>query len=206
MTKEEQERLADEYMEKHYSPTKENALRDMRLSQELYLTKNGKFYSMVANEYRDILIEYGMLCKEEEIDRWISVCTDLINSISSMSDMDWLYDAWLIESVAKLMFALDGDVDWRRVKEIVSDQGHTVRTMSEVSQMLLDFSPKGVEFVEHIVKPRSVFNDMRGLKAAYNSEVGKRKRIEKRQKKEFGTALVKVLVKRGNDLSCKGEV
>lgn len=205
MTKEEQERLADEYIEKHYSPTKENALRDMRLSQELHLTKNGKFYSMVANEYRDVIAEYGMYCKEEELERWLAMSQSLIDSISSMKDVDWLYDAWVVEATAKLMVALDGEVDWDRVSEIVSDQGHTVGTMSEVSQMLLDFSPMGVEFVEHMVKPRSIFNDMKGLKAAYNSERGRRIRQEKKQRKEMGGRLVNVLVKRENSLHSQGE-
>ena len=51
MTKEERERKAQEYVDKITAPTKENALSSMRLSQALFLTKNGKFYSMTSDDY-----------------------------------------------------------------------------------------------------------------------------------------------------------
>lgn len=201
LTREEQDRLADEYMEKHFSATKENALRDMRLSMNLYLTKDGKFYSMVANEYRDMLMEYAIYCKEEDFDRWCSMCQELIDSIKNMKDMDWLYDAWVVEATAKLMKVMDGEIDWERVSEVVSDQGHTCGTMSEVAQMLIAYSPNGLLFVDHIIKPRSIYKDMKGLRNAYGTEVNRRMRQDKKEKKALGVRLVKCLGTRVNDLN-----
>ena len=48
------------------APTAENALEDMKISQALYLTKDGKFYSTIANEYKAILQSYSVYCKEEK--------------------------------------------------------------------------------------------------------------------------------------------
>lgn len=201
LTKEEQDRLADEYIAKHYSVNKENALRDMRLSMELYLTKNGRFYSTLANQYRDMLSEYAIYCKEEEFERWQDMCQDLIDSIKGMSDTDWLYEAWLVEATAKLMKAMDVEIDWNRVEEIVSDQGHTGGTISEVAQMLIAYSPNGLLFVDQIIKPRSIYKEMKGLRNAYGTEVNRRMRQEMKEKKALGIRLVKCLGTRVNDLN-----
>ena len=182
-----------------------NALNDMRIAIGLGVTRNGEFYSSVANKYRDMLIEYGMYCKDDEVDRWIGCCQYLIDSISHCEDTEWLYDAWIMEATAKLLYALDGEIDWDRVHDIVREQGHTCGTISEVSQLLLDFSPCGVEFVEHEIKPRAIFSEMKGLKSAYNTEVGNRKRKEKRERKELGSRLVKVLNDRVISLEKCGE-
>lgn len=201
LTREEQDRLADEYIEKHFSVTKENALRDMRLSMDLHLTKNGKFYSIVANQYRDMLSEYAIYCKEEDFERWQDMCQELIDSIISSSDADWLYDAWIVEATAKLMITMDGEIDWNRVKEVVSEQGHTAGTVSEVAQMLIAYSPNGLLFVDHIIKPRSIYKEMKGLRNAYGTEVNRRMRQEMKEKKQLGTRLVKCLGVRVTNLN-----
>lgn len=204
MTKEERERKAQEYVDKMFAVNKDSALRDMRMSQMLFLTKNGKFTSSIADQYRDKLIEYGVYCKEEEIDRWIDMCQHLIDSIPKCSDAEWLYDAWTIEAAAELMQAMDGDaIDWDHIREMVNNQGHTGGTMSEVSQLLIAYSPMGMAFVDEIV-PRSSLNNLTSLKNAYNTEKGRLLRQEKRERKELGGRLVKVLSDRENYLRSQG--
>ena len=189
--------------ETFYEVTKENAYRDMCLAINLSLTKDGKFYSIIANKYRDKLMEYAIYCKSEEVERFCSMCQSLIDSIKDSKDLEWFYEAWVVESTAKLMYALDGDVNWDKVREIVSDQGHTCNTMSDVAQMLIAYSPKGLLFVDEIVKPRSIYKEMRGLKNAYATEVNRRMRQEKRERKELGKRLVICLNNRVNNLSKK---
>ena len=202
MTKEEIELKADEYVRNITEVNKENALYDMRISMDLCLTKNGKFYSMIANQYRDMMCEYGIYCKDDEaLDKWAKLCQELIDSISSSSDVEFLYNAWMVEAAAKLMHAMsEENIDWNRVREIISDQGHTGGTMSQVSQMLLEYSPHGVEFVERFVKPRSIFNSMTNLRKAYNKEKRKLRKKEKEERSELGSRLVKVLVMREKQL------
>lgn len=206
MTREEKERKAQEYVDRITAVNMGNALHDMRMSQVLFLTKNGKFTSSIADQYRDKLIEYGIYCKEEEIDRWIDMCQRLIDSIPKCSDAEWLYDAWTIEAAAELMQVMDGEtIDWDKVGNMVFDQGHTVGTMSEVSQLLIAYSPNGMAFVDEFIKPRSIFNSMTSLKNAYNTERGRLLRKEKKERKEFGGRLVKILSDREICLRNQGD-
>lgn len=206
MTVEERERRAEEYFQRITEVNKENALMDMRTSISLFLTKNGKYESMLANQYRDMMMEYGTYCKNDEaLDKWFMLCQKLIDSISDSSDAEFLYNAWMVEAAAKLMYAMsDENLDWDRVREIISDQGHTGGTMSQVSQMLLEYSPRGIEFVERFVKPRSIFNSMTNLKKAYNKEKRRVKKKEKEAKKELGSRLIKVLSTREYNLRSEG--
>lgn len=193
MTKEERERKAQEYVDKMLAVNKENALRDMRTSIDLFLTKDGKFYSTLANEYRDKIAEYGIYCREEELGRWLSMTQYLIDSIKNMTDNEWLYDAWTIEATCRLMEAMDENIDWDEIHKIVEEQGHTGGSISEVAQLLLAYSPHGIAFVDHIIKPRTIYNGMTNLKNAYNSEKGRLARQEIKQKKALGARLIKCL-------------
>lgn len=201
LTREEQDRLEDEYIARMEAVTKENALYDMRTMIALHCTKNGNFVSRKANEYRDMLAEYAIYCKEEDFERWQDMCQNLIDSIKDMSDISWLYEAWIVEATAKLMSAMDGEIDWNRVKEIVGEQVHTCGTMSEVAQMLIAYSPNGLSFVDHMIKPRAIYSEMTGLKNAYGTEVNRRMRKEKKDKKQLAMRLVKCLNNRTLNLT-----
>lgn len=202
MSDTEKERRVQEYVDKITAVNMDNALRDMRLSQALFLTQNGKVTSSIANQYRDKLIEYGIYCKEEELDRWIGTCQYLIDCISECSDEEWLYNAWTIEATGELMEAMDGEnIDWDRVSEIISEQGHTAGTISEVGQLLIAYSPNGISFVDKFIKPRSIFNSMKALKTAYTTEKGRLARKEKKERKLLNSRLIKVLCDRVNSLN-----
>lgn len=193
LTKEEKDRSADEYFARIDAITKENVLREMRLMMVLHCTKGGKFVSSKANEYRDMLAEYAIYCKEEDFLRWQDMCQYLIDSIPRMVDEEWLYEAWTVEATARLMKAMDGEFDWNSIEEIVHEQGHTGGTISEVAQLLIAYSPNGLSFVDHIAKPSATYSGMKCLNNAYNTEVNRRMRCERREKKQLGARLVKCL-------------
>lgn len=189
MTKEERERKAQEYVDRITASTKENALRSMRLSQEMFLTKNGKFYSMTSDEYVKKLQEYGIYCKEEELDNWFNRVQALVDAIPRMSDDGWLYEAGIFDSTVEMMELLSNGGSWDEVRELISKQGHTGMTMSSMAQNLLEFSPYGIQFVDVIVKPRSVYEGMTYLKKAYEEESMR----EDAKKKELSKRFIKVL-------------
>lgn len=197
MTKEERERKAQEYVDKITAPTKENALSSMRLSQALFLTKNGKFYSMTSDDYIRKLQDYGVYCKEEEIDNWCFRVQALVDAIPEMSDDGWLYEAWIFDSTVEMMELLSNGGSWDAVRELISRQGHTGMTMSSMAQNLLEFSPYGIDFVDNIVKPRMSYEGMTYLKEAYKKESEK---VEEK-KKELGKRLIKTLNKRMIELN-----
>ena len=197
MTKEERERKAQEYVDKITAPTKENALRSMRLSQDLFLTKNGKFYSMTSDDYIKKLQEYGIYCKEEELDNWFNRVQALVDAIPEMSDAGWLYEAGIFDATVEMMELLSNGGSWDEVRELISKQGHTVMTMSSVAQNLLEFSPYGIQFVDVIVKPRSVYEGMTYLKKAYEEETKR----ETAKKQELSKRFIKVLNTRITNLN-----
>lgn len=189
MTKEEKKKEALEFVRQMREPTKENALKDMRASQALFLTKNGKFYSSVTEEYLQKMQEYGIYCKVEEQENWCRRLQSLVDCMPNMSDDEWLNEAWIFESSATLMEKMNGEFSWDEVRDVISEQGHTGMTMSLMSQTILEFSPYGISFVDHIVKPRGGFNAMTYLKRAYNMA----KKKEQKTKEELGSRLVKSL-------------
>lgn len=197
MTKEERERKAQEYVDKITAPTKENALRSMRLSQDLFLTKNGKFYSMTSDDYIKKLQEYGIYCKEEELDNWFNRVQALVDAIPGMSDAGWLYEAGIFDATVEMMELLSNGGSWDEVRELISKQGHTVMTMSSMAQNLLEFSPYGIQFVDVIVKPRSVYDGMTYLKKAYEEETKR----ETMKKQELSKRFIKVLNTRITNLN-----
>ncbi|MBQ2909540.1 MAG: hypothetical protein IJE53_01900 [Bacilli bacterium] len=197
MTKEERERKAQEYVDKITAPTKENALRSMRLSQDLFLTKNGKFYSMTSDNYIKKLQEYGIYCKEEELDNWFNRVQALVDAIPGMSDAGWLYEAGIFDATVEMMELLSNGGSWDEVRELISKQGHTIMTMSSMAQNLLEFSPYGIQFVDVIVKPRSVYEGMTYLKKAYEEETKR----ETMKKQELSKRFIKVLNTRITNLN-----
>lgn len=197
MTKEERERKAQEYVDRITAPTKENALRSMRLSQDLFLTKNGKFYSMTSDNYIKKLQEYGIYCKEEELDNWFNRVQALVDAIPGMSDAGWLYEAGIFDATVEMMELLSNGGSWDEVRELISKQGHTIMTMSSMAQNLLEFSPYGIQFVDVIVKPRSVYEGMTYLKKAYEEETKR----ETMKKQELSKRFIKVLNTRITNLN-----
>ena len=73
--------------------------------------------------------------------------------------------------------------------------------MSEVTQMLIAYSPNGLSFVDHMIKPRAIYSEMTGLKNAYGAEVNRRLRKEKKDKKQLAMRLVKCLNNRTLNLT-----
>lgn len=197
MTKEESKRKAEEYVQKITAPTKENALNSMRIAQGLFLTKNGKFYSMTSDEYIRKLQEYKKYCKDEEQENWCIRTQALVDAIPSMSDSEWLYEAGIFDATVELMEKMASDFTWDEVREIISRQGHTGMTMSCMAQKLLEFSPQGISFVENIIKPRSIYSGMTYLQEAYEYEKSK----ENEKKQELGKRLIKTLYKRIDNLN-----
>lgn len=197
MTKEERKRKAQEYVDKITAPTKENALNSMRLSQALFLTKNGKFYSMTSDDYIRRLQEYGIYCKEEELDNWFNKVQSLVDAIPYMSDNEWLYEAGMFEATCEMMKLLDSSPSLDDIKDLVSRQGHTGMTMSCLGQSLLEFSPYGIYFVDNIIKPRSVYSGMTYLQEAYEKTI----ELENEKKKELCKRFIKTINTRINNLN-----
>ena len=169
---------------KEFSELRNNALvsRKRAIAQDFKV--RGEYYSPSADKYLKKLQEYGVYCKEEKQEDWFRVTKGLVNNIGFTSDFDWGYEAFIFENTAKMMEVLYSDVEWTDFSNVSSK--YTRDLMESVSELLLEFSPKGVEFVENVVINN--YDDcanMKGVQRMYD-ELSK-------EKKESSKQLVKVV-------------
>ena len=134
---------------KEFSTLRSNALvsRKRAIAQDFKV--RGEYYSPSADKYLKKLQEYGIYCIAEKQKDWLKVTMGLINNIGFTSDVDWRYEAFLFENTAKMMEVLHSDVEWTDFSNISSQ--YTRDLMESMSELLLEFSPRGVEFVEKVV-------------------------------------------------------
>ena len=134
---------------KEFSTLRNDALisRKRAIAQDFKV--RGKYYSPSADKYLKKIQEYGIYCKEEKQEDWLRVTTGLINNIGVTSDFDWQYESFVFENTAKMMEFIHGDVDWDCFNNASSR--FTATLIEDMSELLLEFSPKGVEFVRNVV-------------------------------------------------------
>jgi len=146
MTKQESE----DFVKKMFEPTIDNAIRNMRISKLLFLTKDNKFYSSIANEYMKDKEKFLPFIIEEKKKEFISKYTQVFQEVGVVDDTEiaWRLLNW--EHSGYVMMLLKADTDWNAVDELLHLQGHTGGTMSCLTSKVLYFSPYGLDFIEHI--------------------------------------------------------
>ena len=184
---------AQEIFAKMNEPTAENALRDMKMSQALYLTKDGKFYSYIANEYKAILQSCRVYCKAEKQESWNKLMESLIDAIGATEDSVWLMYAWEYECAAKIIEKLALGASYEELEEIVRSQGHTGATISSVCQTVLEYSDKSIDFIDNVVIKIGSIKNLENLNKAYRAEKRLVRKKEDTKKKELYQRLVNVL-------------
>ena len=146
MTKQESE----DFVKKMFEPTIDNAIRDMRMSKLLFLTKDNKFYSSIANEYMRDKEKFLPFIIGEKQKEFISKYTQIFQEVGVVDDTEiaWRLLNW--EHSGDVMMLLNADTDWNAVNELLHLQGHSGRTMNCLASKVLYFSPYGLNFIEHI--------------------------------------------------------
>ena len=66
----EKSKTNEEIIQELFEINAENAIRDMKMSKLLFLTKDGKFYSHIADEYIKKMDKYSVYCKEDKKENW----------------------------------------------------------------------------------------------------------------------------------------
>lgn len=185
--------------------TSANAELDFEFSVWGRVVKDGRFFSPVADAYRDRLSEFGIYCKEEEAKNWITSCRSLVNSMQEMviqnektlfpPKFDWSYETLVFEKTAQYMEILAGEVNWDEVCNDMRKYKYFGNGpfIEDVSEMLLVYSPRGVDFVDNAVKVVFEFDKMTKIQDAYTLEKKRVHAKEAKKKKELGTRLVKCL-------------
>lgn len=135
---------------KEFSVLRSEALvsRKRAIAQDFKV--RGEYYSPAADRYLKRLQSYGIYCKEEKKDDWLKVIRGLINNIGLTKDYDWTYEAFLFETTCTMMEAIHGEVDWADFKDIGNKC--TVGLVEDMTELLLEFSPNGIDFVDNVVR------------------------------------------------------
>ena len=163
MTKQESEDLIQKLLE----PTIENVIRDMKISKLIFLTKDNKFYSSIANEYMRDKEKFLPFIIKEKQKEFIAKYAQVFQGVGIVDDSDiaWSLQSW--EHSGNVMMLLNANTDWNAVDDLLHLQGHSGGTMNCLASKVLYFSPYGLDFIEHIwgVEERDEF-----LKGIYNQK------------------------------------
>lgn len=79
------------------------------------------------------------------------VSSGLVNNISPTNERDWLWESYLFESTCEMMKSIHSDVDWDEISFKTSRFASSF--VEPMTELLLEFSPNGIEFVDRVVKP-----------------------------------------------------
>ena len=164
----------EELVQELFEVNSENAVRSMKMSKLLFLTKNGKFYSMISDEYIEKMSKYAVYCKEEEKDNWTQTIKELIYHAGEVSDDYILCELRSKEYAGSIMEKLANGETMDNIQQIVADQGHTGFTISLLGQNMINYSPYGLDFAEQVIGTYAT-NSKTELCKVYKKELKKRK-------------------------------
>ncbi len=138
--------------------TRKEALSDMWGSKALFITKDGRYYSYDAADYvKQMHDKYAGYCKEEMRDSWDKEIYKIILCVPDAAIYDdfasFDHYLYLYECAGEIMKHIANGESWEDIKNnVISKQGYTNCdcTFEFVGQILLKYSPFGIEFVENV--------------------------------------------------------
>ncbi len=138
-------------VKKMLEPTIDNAIRDMKMSKLLFLTKDNKFYSSIADEYMKDKEKFLPFIIEEKKKEFISKYTQVFQEVGVVDDTEITCRLLNWEHAGNVMMLLKADTNWNTVYELLHLQGYNGENISYLASKVLYFSPYGLEFIEHIL-------------------------------------------------------
>lgn len=145
MTKKE----CEDFVKKMLDPTIDNAMRDMRISKLIFLTKNNKFYSSIADEYMKDKEKFLPFIIEEKKEEFMTTYTQIFQEVGIADDTEIAARLLNWEQSGDVMMLLNADTDWNSVDKLLHSQSHTEWTMNSLALKIRHFSPYGLDFIEH---------------------------------------------------------
>lgn len=145
-------------------------LEEVRICTLLCCTDGGKVYSSSAEEYIQWLEQFAKYCIPEMANEWKERIRTIIYSVIAVKPkyendpsikreirnneyviIDSLYEYM---NAAEIMEAYDKTKSWEYVNQILSEQGHTGWTLSGLSNIMIQYSLIGVDFIEKFAPNR----------------------------------------------------
>lgn len=135
---------------KMFEPTIDNAIRDMKMSKLLFLTKDNKFYSMISSEYLEDKKKFLPFIKEEKQKEFMDNYAQVFQEVGTEPDTIIALKLLNWEHSGNIMMLLSDDTDWKVVDETLHNQGHSGSTINSLYSKIVYFSPYGLDFIEHL--------------------------------------------------------
>ena len=163
-------------MKEMFAVSKENVINNVKWSKLLYLTKDGKCYCPLAEEYLENMAKYTVYCKPEKADTWNKKLRYFVYGAGRIEDDRLLEELEVYELVGKIMENIANNKTW---KEIRKEIGKIFSfTLELTAHYMLEYSPYGVEYCENIIfKGDNVYTEQ--LEEKYEKEKKSRQKTKR---------------------------
>lgn len=141
--------MSNPKIKKIFEPTIDNAIRDMKYSKMLHLTKNNKFYSIIANEYLTDKEKFLPFIKPDKREEFMNKYSEVFQDVGIESDELIAYILLNYEHSGNIMMLLNENTNWDLIDETLEQQGHTGSTFNFLANKVLYYSPYGLDFIKH---------------------------------------------------------
>ena len=141
--------MSNPKIKKIFEPTIDNAIRDMKYSKMLHLTKNNKFYSSIATEYLKDKEKFLPFIKLDKREEFMNNYSQVFQDVGVESDELIAYILLNYEHSGNIMMLLNDSSDWELIHSVLEQQGHTGSTFIFLANKVLYYSPYGLDFIEH---------------------------------------------------------
>ena len=134
--------------------TIENVLRNVKVSKLLFLTKNGKWYCPMAEEYIEDMEKYSEYCVPKKQNGWNKLIRKTVYGTGQLSDQDYIKYLLAFEMSGRVMKAHAEGKTWEEIKEMVESVDPDDELLAYIESILLDFSSIGEEYTNVNVEPK----------------------------------------------------
>ena len=125
--------------------------------------------------------EYAKYCKDEkkEEEEWVESIRQLINYAGILDYNYLLSELHGREYAGSIMVYLSKDNNWQEIFKIVKEQGHSGSSISLLGQIMINFSPIGIEFTKQILGKTMLKSPKNCISRVYKKELKRRKQNSK---------------------------
>jgi len=133
-------------------PTIDNAIRSMKLSIKLHITKNDKYWSDVVDEYIRDKEKFLPFIKEDQKECFLEVYASIFQLVEQFPTKFIKAELLAMEQTCQIMELLNADTDWDAIDRLLDAQCNSAESIEIVNSWIQKFSSYGSEFEKHINK------------------------------------------------------
>ncbi|MBR2289594.1 MAG: hypothetical protein IJ867_03045 [Clostridia bacterium] len=131
-------------------PSIQDAIKDMHMSKLLFLTKKGRFFSYVVEDYLKDKQKFLPYIKETKRQEFMNIYRAFFEKgVGNLSDEMLRMHVEVFEDTGEVLKLLGKKTDWNQVEETIRNQAHIEATCNDLIKNVAYFSEYGLDFIEH---------------------------------------------------------